>query len=302
MSELIKSLHTEKVDPRYVGLDTWPSTKVAQALLTAQIASVTQLQSLDDLIANAADDAAKRLATTKYGRLIYAGCGSSGRVGTQDGSELPPTYDWPTNRLAYVIAGGMSALTHAAEGAEDDIADGKRQIDALNVTADDVFIGIAASGTTPFTLSAAKAAKEKGALVIAVVNNQQSPMSQIADHAIESPTGGEVIAGSTRMSAATSQKIVLNVLSTLIMVRLHRVYDNLMVNLASSNIKLNIRRIGILQAIVDADEAQAASLLEQSGNDIKIAALMYHDFDKTSASALLEQHQGNLRAALATIG
>ncbi len=291
-------MSTETIDQRYKKLDTWPTQAVANALSQSQIQAANALTPMTEVIASAAEQAAKRLLRDEAGRLIYVGAGASIRIGVQDGVELSPTYNWPLSRLNYLIAGGKKALTESVEGAEDDTADAIAQTNQLNLTKNDVVIAIAASGKTPFTLTAAQTAKKTGALVISCSNNSGSPLAAITDFAIELDTGSEVIAGSTRMAAATGQKIALNMLSTLIMVRLHRVYDNLMVDLASSNHKLNQRRITILQAIIDIDTDTAKTLLEKADQNIKIAALLHSTASLTQATALLTAHQGNLRAAL----
>src|SRR5262249_36792776 len=151
------------------------------------------------------------------GRLVYAGAGTSGRIAVQDGSELPPTYDWPADRLVFVIAGGLGALVQSVEGAEDDEAAGEHAVAEAGVGGNDVVVGIAASGTTPFTMGVLRAASATGAVTIAIANNPGAPLFSVARHCVLAETGPEVVAGSTRMKAGTAQKIVLNLLSTAIM-------------------------------------------------------------------------------------
>ena len=185
---------------------------------------------------------AERMAASPSGRLIYAGAGSSVRIGVQDGVELPPTFDWPRNRIDYWIAGGPVALTDAVENAEDD-EDAAREV-ALEagLSSHDVVIGISASGRTPFTCAAVKAAATSGALTIGIANNAQSPLVAKADFGITLLTGAESVAGSTRMKAGTAQKICLNLISTLVMVRLGRVKQGVMVSMRPTNAKLRQRQ------------------------------------------------------------
>ena len=187
-------------------------------------------------IAAAVDDAVPALQ--RGGRLVYAGAGTSGRIGVQDGAELPPTYDWPSDRLVFAMAGGHGALLQSVEGAEDNEAEGVRAVAEAKIGADDVVIGIAASGTTPYTIGVLRAASAAGAVTIAVANNPGAPLFEVARHRIMVETGTEAIAGSTRMKAGTAQKIVLNLFSTALMVKLGRVYRGLMVHMRARNAKL----------------------------------------------------------------
>src|SRR6185436_4168442 len=208
------------------------------------------------------------------GRLIYAGAGTFGRIGVQDGSELLPTYGWPADRLVFVMAGGLGALVQSVEGAEDDEAEGMRAVADASIGADDVVIGIAASGTTPFTMGVLRAASTAGAVTIAVANNPEAPLLSVARHAITVDTGTEVVAGSTRMKAGTAQKIVLNLLSTSIMVKLGRVYRGMMVHMRASNVKLRRRAADMVSRIVGCSETDAARLMRRSEGDVKIAVLL----------------------------
>jgi len=293
-------MHTEEVSPRYQRLDTWPAGEVVAALVEGQMRAPAAVFAVQDRLAAAAADAAARVAKGR-GRIVYAGAGASGRIAVQDGVELHPTYGWPDDRLVYLMAGGEGALVHSVEGAEDDAEGAAARVAALGLGPADVLIAVAASGATPFAVGAARAARAAGALVVGLANNAGSPLAAESDHAVELLTGAEVVAGSTRMAAGTAQKIALNVLSTAIMVRLHRVHDNLMVDLAATNAKLAHRRLAILRRIVPAEPAAAEAALEAAGGHIKTAALLLHGCTSERAAATLADTGGDLRSALATL-
>ena len=212
-------------------------------------------------------------ALQRGGRIVYAGAGTSGRIGVQDGSELPPTFDWPADRVVFAMAGGLDALVRSAEGAEDNEAAGAQAMADAKIGANDVVIGIAASGTTPFTIGALRASSAAGAVTIAVANNPDAPLFEVARHRILADTGSEVIAGSTRMKAGTAQKIVLNLFSTAVMVKMGRVYRGLMVDMRARNAKLRRRAEAIVSEIVRCPEGDAARYLEQADGDVKTAIL-----------------------------
>ena len=190
-----------------------------------------------------------RLRASATGRIIYAGAGTSIRIGVQDGVELTPTFDWPEDRSAYIIAGGPAALLRSVENAEDNSEDARNQIAEEKICADDVLIGIAASGSTPFTCAAVDAARQAGALTIGIANNPCSRLAATADHGITLLTGAESVAGSTRLKAGTAQKICLNLMSTLVMVRMGRVRNGMMSAMRASNAKLRARQLRIDAAL-----------------------------------------------------
>jgi N-acetylmuramic acid 6-phosphate etherase len=261
-----------------------------------QLAAAACVRGALPAIAAAVDDAVPALR--RGGRLVYAGAGSSGRIGVQDGSELPPTYDWPAERLVFAIAGGLGALVQSVEGAEDDEAAGARAVAEASIGADDVVIGVAASGATPFTIGALRAASAAGAVTVALANNPDAPLFGVARHRIMVETGTEVIAGSTRMKAGTAQKIVLNLFSTSIMVKLGRVYRGLMVDMRASNAKLRRRAESIVGEIVGCTEAEAGRLVERSEGDVKTAVLLGFGLTQTEAAEVLRRNGGNLRHAI----
>ena len=237
-------------------------------------------------------------ALQRGGRIVYAGAGTSGRIGVQDGSELPPTFDWPADRVVFAMAGGLGALVRSAEGAEDDEAAGAQAMADAKIGANDVVIGVAASGTTPFTIGALRASSAAGAVTIAVANNPDAPLFEVARHRILADTGSEVIAGSTRMKAGTAQKIVLNLFSTAVMVKMGRVYRGLMVDMRARNAKLRRRAEAIVSEIVRCPEDDAARYLEQADGDVKTAILIGFGLGRSEAAQLLQRHAGNLRSAI----
>ncbi|CAN5694009.1 N-acetylmuramic acid 6-phosphate etherase [soil metagenome] len=287
---------TEHISPRYVDLDSWSSAEMIDAMYEGQLAAAAAVRNALKAIAAAVDDAAPALQ--RGGRMIYAGAGTSGRIGVQDGSELLPTSGWPADRLVFVMAGGLGALVRSVEGAEDDEAAGVRAVADARIGVDDVVIGIAASGTTPFTMGVLRAASAAGAVTIALANNPEASLLSVARHVIIAETGSEVIAGSTRMKAGTAQKIVLNLLSTTIMVKLGRVYRGMMVHMRASNEKLRRRAEGIVSRIIGCSEAEAAQLLKRSAGDVKVAVLLGRGLAEAEAAEVLQRHDGNLRLAI----
>ena len=232
------------------------------------------------------------------GRIVYVGAGTSGRIGVQDGTELTPTYDWPADRLVFAMAGGLGALVQSAEDAEDDEATGARAMTDAKIGPQDVVIAIAASGTTPYTIGALRAATAAGAVTIAVANNPGAPLFDVARRKILVETGAEVIAGSTRMKAGTAQKIVLNLFSTAVMVKLGRVYRGLMVDMRARNAKLRKRAEMIVAEILGCAAGDAARFIEQSDGDVKVAVLLGFGLGLAEAANALGRHEGNLRKAI----
>jgi N-acetylmuramic acid 6-phosphate etherase len=233
------------------------------------------------------------------GRLIYVGAGTSGRLATLDAAECPPTFGVSPRLVQAVVAGGRRALTRAVEDAEDSAAQGARDLTARRVSRRDAVVGLTASGTTPYVLGALKLARRRGAVTIGVTAKRRAPIARIADITIAPDTGPEVIHGSTRMKAGTAQKTVLNTLSTAALVRLGRVYNNWMVDVALSNRKLRGRGLRILREATGAGESQAARALAQSGGKMRVALVML----KTGAAAAearrrLRRAGGDLRRAL----
>lgn len=289
-------MKTEALDPRYRDLDRWPTESAVEAMLEGQMAAIAAIHAQTGAIARAADAAAARLGDD--GRLVYVGAGTSGRLAVQDGAELHPTFGWPTHRLVFLMAGGTSALTQAYEGAEDDADAAGADMDAAAVGANDVVIGVAASGRTPYTLAAVERARAAGALTVAIANNAGSVLLNAAEHPICAVTGSEVLAGSTRMKAGTAQKAILNLLSTAIMIRRGLVYDGRMVAMHISNAKLLRRGREMVEEIAAVDAGTAARALDAAGNDIRLGIMVALGTSVADGKMLLDTSGGDLRRAL----
>jgi N-acetylmuramic acid 6-phosphate etherase len=249
------------------------------------------------VIAQVVDQITARMK--KGGRLIYAGAGTSGRLGVLDASECPPTFSTNPAQVVGLIAGGPAALTRAIEGAEDDPEAGRAAIQALIVKPEDTVVGIAASGRTPYVKGALAEARQRGALTVVLVCNLPSPLADHADFVIAPLVGPEIITGSTRLKAGTAQKLVLNMLSTATMVRLGKTYGNLMVDLHPTNIKLRARAVRIVAQVCGMAEAEAQQALEQSGGNVKVAIVSHlASCSPESARRCLAETQGVVREAL----
>lgn len=234
------------------------------------------------------------------GRLVYAGAGTSGRLGVLDASECPPTFGTPPELVVGLIAGGDAAIRHAVEGAEDDAAAGAADLEAIDLAARDVLVGIAVSGRTPYVIGALQHAASIGATTIAITCNPASPIAAMAQISIAPVVGPEVVTGSTRLKSGTAQKLVLNMLSTASMVRLGKTYGNLMVDMIASNRKLEARAARMVAEATGASLADATTALEQAGYSSKLAILMLlTDQSAEAARAALARSGGVLRRALA---
>src|ERR1700730_570352 len=287
---------TEHINPRFVDLDSWSTSDMIDAMYDGQLAACAAVRPALPAINAAVDDAVPALK--RGGRLVYVGAGSSGRIAIQDGAELRPTYDWPSDRIVFVMAGGLQAVRQSVEGAEDNEEKGAQDIADAEVNVHDVVIAVAASVTKPFTIGALRTAAARGALCIALANNRGAPLFELARHRILIETGTEVLAGSTQMQAGTAQKIVLNLFSTAVMVKLGRVYRGLMVSMRASNAKLLHRAEIIVSQIVGCDENDAAKFVKRAEGDIKIAVLLALGWEQTDAIEALLKHEGNLRAVI----
>jgi N-acetylmuramic acid 6-phosphate etherase len=288
---------TEQVDPRFADLDAWPLASAMEAMWEGQLVAVASVGRALPAI-TAATNAAKEVLCDG-GRLIYVGAGTSGRVAIQDGAELKPTFGWPRERLHFIIAGGQSSFVASVEGAEDDVADAVKQIHAAELSENDVVIAVSASGTTPFTEAALREAGKHCTVTIGVANNPGTALLTSAKYPVLIETGRELIAGSTRMKAGTAQKVVLNLISTGIMLGLGCVYRGMMVNMQLTNAKLKRRAEAMVRRISGCDETQAAHALDQTAGNIKTAALLVLGYDRAEAESILARHKGNLRHVLA---
>ena len=289
---------TELANPRSAELDTLDAA-AAFDVMNAEDASVAgAVRSAKAEIVRAIELVSERLG--RGGRLFYVGAGTSGRLGVLDASECPPTFCTDPTLVQGVIAGGESALTRSSEGAEDDRTGGARDIEARGVSSKDVVFGIAAGGTTPYVHGALESAKQRGAATVFFACVPRELATDWADISIRVVTGPEVLAGSTRLKAGTATKMVLNMITTLSMARIGKVYGNLMVDVQTAgNAKLWQRGIGLVARIVECDRAKAEQLLKSADGSVKVAVVMgRRKLDAHAARILLEHSAGRLRQAL----
>ncbi len=291
-------LKTETPSHEHAQLDQYPTTELVNVLVDDQINAVNAERAAAPRIAAAVTAAIPRVEAG--GRLIYVGAGTSGRLGVLDSVELYPTFSWPHGQAIALLAGGREAMFVAVEGAEDDLAQGAADLRAVHAGPHDVVLCIAASGATPYVLGALRAARQAGALTIGFANNPDAPVANEAEIGVTLDTGPEVISGSTRLKAGTAQKIALNTFSSALMVRLNKVYGNLMVDLKATNAKLVLRAVRLTTFATGADEAAARAVLEQCGFHVKVAIVaLSRNTGVEQARALLEAARGSVRAALA---
>jgi N-acetylmuramic acid 6-phosphate etherase len=288
---------TEQSNPRTRDIDRLSTLEIARIINDEDKRVALVIEQATPQIAQAIDAIVNRIQ--QGGRLIYVGAGTSGRLGLLDAVECVPTFGTPPELVVGLIAGGERAFTKAVEGAEDNQQAGRDDLDAINVASNDAVVGVAASGRTPYVVSALKYAHEIGCATIGIACNQPAPLLDVAEIKIALPVGPEVITGSTRMKAGTAQKMVLNMLSTATMIRLGKVYGNLMVDVQTTNEKLVHRARRIVSQVAGIDEAVAADLLAQSGNDVKVAIVMGNRrVSADSAREILQTAGGHLREIL----
>jgi N-acetylmuramic acid 6-phosphate etherase len=292
-------MDTERQSPRYTNIETWEPPDIFDAMIEGQFSAVAAVRAARPAIVHAVLAIETRLRLG--GRLAYAGAGTSGRLAIQDGAELMPTFSWPNDRLLFFIAGGKDAMLQAIEGAEDEIEKAAQMVRSHDISKNDVLIAVAASGRTPFTLACLREAKQQGALTIGIANNPQTPLLTEAEYPICLETGPEPIAGSTRMNAGTAQRITLNVLSSLVMIRLGHVYQGLMVDVQASNAKLMDRQERMLVRLTGKDRDEAREALCSAEGSVKLAILLLQGCDVDRARSLLHQSDGHLREALAEL-
>lgn len=282
---------TEQRNETSLHIDTLPIYDIV-ALMNKEDKSVA-LAVESALLQIAAAVEAIAAAVKQGGRLFYIGAGTSGRLGILDASECPPTYGVAPELVVGIIAGGPAAITRSIENAEDDPEAGRRDITAV-ITAKDVLVGIASSGTTPYVLGALAEAKRIGAITVGLSCNTNTPISAASDYAIEVPVGPEIVTGSTRLKAGTATKMVLNMMSTATMIQLGKVYGNLMVNVQATNAKLRKRVVKIVMEATGADEATAAAYSQEANGDARIAILMLKmGITAEQAASALEQMNGH---------
>jgi len=291
-------LDTETPSECHPELDQYPVDELVKAFIDDQAQAVRAVSAAAGRIAKAVDAAVPRIEAG--GRLIYVGAGTSGRLGVLDSVELFPTFSWPRSRAIGLLAGGRDAMFDSVEGAEDSAERGGDDLRAIDVGRDDVVILLAASGTTPYVIGALDVARTAGALTIGIANNPRAPVTLGADIAITLHTGSEVISGSTRLKAGTAQKIALNTLSSAIMVRLNKVYGNLMVDLQPTNAKLMRRAVSLTMRATGVDEETARATLAACNQQVKVAVVaIATGVDVTLAQQRLESANGSVRQAMA---
>ncbi|MER8789827.1 N-acetylmuramic acid 6-phosphate etherase [Mesorhizobium sp. M0983] len=271
MSEL-ERLVSEDRNPKTIDIDLLPTLEVLRKINDEDKGVAAAVEKVIPDIAAAVDRIVS--AFQKGARLVYMGAGTSGRLGVLDASECPPTFGVPEDMVMGLIAGGVDALVHSAEGAEDDPKQGIKALQDIKLTAGDVVVGIAVSGRTPYVISGLTYAKQVGATTVALSCNPRSTIAGIADIAISPVVGPEVLTGSTRLKSGTAQKLVLNMLSTASMIRIGKSYQNLMVDLNPSNKKLIARAVRIVMQTTGCAAQQARQALDQTGNDVKLAILV----------------------------
>ncbi|MFS0887301.1 N-acetylmuramic acid 6-phosphate etherase [Peribacillus frigoritolerans] len=297
MEEHLRSLTTELRNEKTMNIDSVTTMDIISAINKEDFKVAAAVQEVLPEIETAVEWACESLK--KGGRLIYIGAGTSGRLGVLDAVECPPTFSTPPDSVLGIIAGGEKAFVRAVEGAEDKEEFGESDLIDVALTANDTVIGIAASGRTPYVKGALRYARKAGAKAVALSCNNNASITKEADIGIEVVVGPEVLTGSTRMKAATAHKMVLNMISTATMIRLGKVYENLMVDVNVSNQKLKDRAVNIIETVTNADYDQALNTLEKANNQVKPAIVMIKtatDYEK--AMELLEKADGDVRKAI----
>ncbi|MFK0151275.1 N-acetylmuramic acid 6-phosphate etherase [Streptomyces sp. NPDC090493] len=297
----LEALTTEAFRPELAEIDTLPTLDIAR-LMNGEDAGVAAAVALRLPEISAAIDAiAARMA--EGGRLVYAGAGTAGRLGILDASECPPTFNTRPGQVVGVIAGGPAAMVTSVEGAEDSAELARTDLDALGIGAADTVVGVSASGRTPYAVGAVEHARALGALTVGLSCNAGSALAAAAEHGIEVVVGPELLTGSTRLKAGTAQKLVLNMLSTITMIRLGKTYGNLMVDVRASNEKLRARSRRIVALATGAPDAEIEAALTATDGEVKPAVLVIlAGVDGPTAARLLEESGGHLRAALTATG
>lgn len=297
MKQDIKSLETEQHNHQSTNIDKMNTLDILKTINNEDKQIPSAIHKNLNNIEKVVDESYKSLKDG--GRLIYIGAGTSGRLGVLDASECPPTYGVTPDLVQGIMAGGNEAIFRAQEGVEDRLEEGEKDLKEINLTEKDMVIGITASGRTPYVLGALNYANSIQAGTSSISCASYSEVSDVAQFPIEIITGPEVVTGSTRMKAGTAQKLVLNMISTAVMIKLGKVYQNYMVDLKASNYKLKIRSINILKEILTINDSQALELLEQANGHVKLALLLgMTDLKIDKAKEQLKQSNGHLRKAL----
>jgi N-acetylmuramic acid 6-phosphate etherase len=292
----LRRLRTEQPNDAALDLDQKSSLEIAALINSEDVTVALAVTRVLPQIARAIDLVAAALR--RGGRLIYVGAGTSGRIAALDAAEILPTFN--TDRVQFIIAGGAKALSSESETSEDDAPAGRKEMSHRKPNKNDVVLGIASSGRTPFTVSALAEGHRRGARTIALTCNPDSPLERAAHLAIVTRVGPEVLAGSSRMKAGTAHKMVLNMISTGAMTRLGYVYGNLMVNVSPKNEKLRQRAVAILERATGADHKTATEALKASGNRTPVALVMLAaGVSRAQATAALKKSNGHVRQAIA---
>jgi N-acetylmuramic acid 6-phosphate etherase len=293
MSDGFASLATEQNDPQYADIDRLPVAEIGRLMNAADATVPGAVERQLPAITAAIEAIVTRLSDS--GRLVYVGAGSSGRLGVLDAAECPPTFGTHPELIRGIIAGGLDALVRSSEGTEDDIDAGVAAVATAQVGPRDVVVGVSASGRTPYVVAAVAEARRRGALTVGICCTTDGPLSATVDHPIEVLVGPEIIAGSTRLKAGTATKLVLNMLSTITMIKLGRTYGNRMVELSPMNAKLAARATRIIADVTGADEAVAEGALEAADGQVKVAIIMIQQaVDAERARHLLATRAGRL--------
>ncbi|MDP1900202.1 MAG: N-acetylmuramic acid 6-phosphate etherase [Rubrivivax sp.] len=291
------SIETEQPHPAHARLDTYDTAALVDAFLADQAQAAQAVQAAAADLARAVDAAVPRLRAG--GRIVTVGAGTSGRLGVLDSVELGPTFSWSRERAPALLAGGDGAMFVAFEGAEDSLEQGGADLRALAPTPHDVVLLLSASGGTPYALGAAQAAREAGALTVGLVNNPGAALAAACEIGVVLDTGPEVISGSTRLKAGTAQKIALNTFSSAVMVRLHKTYGNLMVDLRASNAKLVERALRLTVRATGASEEAARAALAECASQVKVAIVMLKaGVGAGEAERRLAEAEGSVHRAL----
>ena len=295
--QTLSTLITEQRNPNSMHVDSLSALEIVQLMNDEDKQVPLAIEKCLPQIAQAVECIVD--AFQQGGRLVYIGAGTSGRLGVLDASECPPTFGVSPEMVKGIIAGGERALRHPIEGAEDSKAQAVVDLQTIEFSSKDVLVGIAASGRTPYVISALEYAKGLGSVAVSIASNPNSAMANIVDIAIDTVVGPEVLTGSSRLKSGTAQKLVLNMLTTASMILMGKCYQNLMVDVQASNEKLKARAIRIVMQATDCDKALAEETLKQADQNAKLAIMMIlSGLDRAQAEALLEKHQGKLQLAL----
>ncbi len=293
----LAQLETEQRNPNTMTIDRVSTLDKLNMINQEDMKVAHAITPVLPILAKAIDEASVRL--TKGGKVYYVGAGTSGRLGVLDASECPPTYGVAYDLFTGIMAGGQEAMYKAKEGAEDSVEGGKADLVAVNLNENDIVVGLAASGRTPYVIGALDYANEIGAQTVSICCVTNGAISSHATYAIEAITGGESVTGSTRMKAGTAQKMLLNMFSSVLMIKAGKVYENLMVDVRPTNEKLVARAKRIIAACTNASEEVAGNALEASNGDVKVAIIMIlAQSDSDMAKAILNQHNGHVASAI----